>query len=380
MENVTDGAMVPAGEVAIADAPAAPRELGSQVVAPAEKERPSLDTAIDRAFDKVTKPEKAEVKPETKADKAEPPKEAQRAPDGKFAAKDQPEPKVEAPKVEAKPAPPTAPDSPHREAPSRFSPDAKTAWEAAPEPVKAEVHRAIRELEQGYQKNKADAEAYSELREYADLAKQHNTTIKNALQNYVGIERRLQQDPIGGLEQIVSNLGLKAPDGRPLTLQDIAAHVLNQSPDEQSARQSATIQNLNAKIAQLEQMVGGVTQTIQQQQEQATQAEVAAFAKDHPRLNELSEDIAFFLHSGKVPAHLAPRERLSEAYQLAERLNPAPAASAPAPVAAITPPAPLNPAGQKSISGAPSAGSNPARKGPAPSLDEALDKAFAGVG
>lgn len=364
---LSEGAPIDTGQTTL------PQALGSQV----PQEKPSLDAALDKALAKVeakraeVKEPKVEAKPEAKVE----PKEAKA------------EPKVEAkPEVKAEPrgetkteAPETRPDAPYREPPSRFSPDAKTAWETAPDPVKAEVHRAIKELEQGHQKYKADAEAYSEVREYAELAKKHGTTVKQALDNYIGIERKLQQDPVAGLEQIVANLNLKAPDGRPLSLHDVAAHILNQSPDEQASRQSSTIQQLNAKIAQLEQMVGGVTQSIQQQQATATNAEVAAFAKDHPRFEELSEDIAFFLQSDKVPAHLTPRERLSEAYKLAERLNPASVASAPA--TAVTPPAPLNPAGQKSITGSPATGSNPApRKGPAPSLDDAIERAFARTG
>lgn len=233
---------VSAGEVAIApEQVTTPHALGSQV--PETKDN-SLDAAIDKAVSAVeARQKKVEPKVEAKAEPkvepkaAEPPKEAQRAPDGKFAAKEQP---AEPPKVEAKP------DSPHREAPARFSPDAKTAWETAPEPVKAEVHRAIKELEQGHQKYKADAEAWSDLREFDQIAKQHGTTVKQALQGYISLEQQLKNDPLGGLEAIVSRIGLKAPDGRPLTLHDIAAHVVGQAPDEASARQSATIQQLNA--------------------------------------------------------------------------------------------------------------------------------------
>jgi hypothetical protein len=356
-----------------------PQALGSQV--PADPKPATLDDAIERSVAKMEAkqrdpkdapkaPEpKVEAKPTDKAPEAkvEAKPEQPRGEGGKFAPS---EPKVE-PKVEA---PKADPNSPHREPPARFSNDAKAAWETAPEPVKAEVHRAIRELEQGYEKHKADSAAYNEIREFADMAKQHNTTVKAALTNYVGIEQLLARDPIAGLERVIANMNWKAPDGRQLTLHDLAAHILNQSPDEQSARQNSTIQQLNSKIAQLEQMVGGVTQTIQSQQERQTLDQVATFAAQHPRFDELTPDIEFFLRSGRT-------NDLSEAYQLAERLNPAPAASAPASPASVSP-APLNPAGQKSITGAPSAGSNPAPKkaGPPPSLDEAIDRAFARTG
>jgi hypothetical protein len=74
---------------------------------------------------------------------------------------------------------------------------------------------------------------------------------------------------------------------------------------------------------------------------------------------------------------------LPEAYQLAERLNPAPQAkdAATAASSAAQDP-PVHPdKGQKSINGAPSAGSTPAaKKRVTRSLDEALDRAFGQAG
>jgi hypothetical protein len=78
---------------------------------------------------------------------------------------------------------------------------------------------------------------------------------------------------------------------------------------------------------------------------------------------------------------------LPEAYQLAERLNPAPAGqakdAAPAASSAASAEPPVHPdKGQKSINGAPSAGltSQPGKKRVTRSLDEALDRAFGQAG
>jgi myosin heavy subunit len=353
--------------------------------APVEADKPSgtVQEAIQRANAKVAAQNaekeaaakvepKAKNEPAAKADakvEAKPadvkPEAQPRGDNGKFAPK-------QADGTEPKPA--VQSDSPHREAPSRYSNDAKAAWDSTPEPVKAETHRALREMEQGIQKYRADSEAYHEVREYSDLAKQQGTSLKAALQNYVGIEQQLRKDPLGGLEQIVSNLGMKTPDGRAMTLRDVAAHIMGQTPDEQSSRQSSTIQELRSELASLKQQVGGVTQTIQQQQQHQTLAQVQSFAQTHPRFDELSDAIQEEIKHGYS---------LEDAYSRAERLNPAaPGASSErpgTPAKAETPP--LNPAGTKSITGAPSSGSNPVTPDnkPVPSIEDSLKRAFAKV-
>jgi hypothetical protein len=52
-----------------------------------------------------------------------------------------------------------------------------------------------------------------------------------------------------------------------------------------------------------------------------THESVTKFAAEHPRFEELADDIAFFLTSGRT-------KDIAEAYTLAERLNPAPAQAA----------------------------------------------------
>jgi len=356
--------------------------------APVEAEKPSatVQEAIQRANAKLAaknaeaeKGAKVDAKADPKADakandakvapkaeaKAETTEAQPRGENGKFAPKQAAENATDPVK--------TATDSPYREAPSRYSNDAKAAWESTPDPVKAETHRALREMEQGIQKYKADSEAYHEVREYSELAKQQGTSLKAALQNYVGIEQQLRKDPIGGLEQIISNLRMQTPDGRQMTLRDVAAHIMGQTPDQQTSRQESTIQSLNQKIAKLEQQLGGVTQTIQQQQQHQTVAQVEAFAKAHPRFDELSDAIQEEIKHGYS---------LEDAYSRAERLNPAAqVASSEKPGSPAKAAPPLNPAGTKSIAGAPSSGSNPVipDNKPVPSIEDSLKRALAKV-
>ena len=368
---------VPAGAVINENTPSHNEPLGSQ----APDERPSaepakpvsLDDSIDRAMAKAeakAKPvDKPAVKPEAKVDaKPEPKPEAKPAPErgegGKFVAKDA------QPGADPKPEPAKASFT-ASEAPSRFSDDAKKEWATAPESVRKETERAIKELTDGFQKYKQSAERDQALTEFHDMAKASGKELHGVVREYVNMENRLRTDLVGGLEDICQRVGV--------SLRDVAAHVMGQKPEEQASQQDAVIRSLRQELADLKQQVGGVTQTIQQQREQATLTEVTKFAADHPRFDELADDIAFFMKSGRA-------KDLPEAYQLAERLNPAPATQAKddalAASSAVQDPPPAQPdKGTKSINGAPSPGSTPAaKKRVAKSLDDSLNTAFSRVG
>lgn len=348
-------------------------EKAPEVEAP--KPSASVKEALAKADAKLKEapkeaPKPVEGKAEAKAEKVEAKAEPKpRDEAGKFAPKPPQDLKQAAP-VEQKPAPvaeqPAKPTAFH-EAPKRFSDDAKAAWETAPEPVRAEIHRAVKELETGINQYREFVEP---LKPYAQLAQQHNTTLQKALDNYIGLERALKSSDmsqkLGGIEEVFRHAGINP--------RDWAAQLLNQTPDQVQSQQDATIRELRQQIGRLEQQIGGVTQTFQQQREQSTLDEINKFASapEHSRFEELADDIAFFMKTGRA-------NDLSEAYQLAERLNPAPVkATAEQPVIPATPTADAHTKGTKSITGSPSPGSFPAaKKGPSPSIRKALESALA---
>ncbi len=258
-------------------------------------------------------------------------------------------------------------DAGSNDAPSRFSSDAKAAWAKTPDPVRAETVRAIKELETGIANYKRDFEPY---REFDKDLKARGQTFKEVFDHYTGIEALLAKDVIGGLDTICQNLGL--------TLRQVAAHVMGQAPDKAAEKSEETIRQLTNRIGQLEKQLGGVSDTITSQREDAMLTELAEFAAkpEHGRFEELAEDIAFFIKSGRA-------NDLKEAYELAERLNPA-AAPAPTTTAADAAnqadPAQTRNKGRLSTTGAPSSGSNPVNRKQPASSREALDRAFATVG
>jgi hypothetical protein len=176
----------------------------------------------------------------------------------------------------AKPALPSYAGSPP---PTRFSPAAKAEWDTAPETVRAEVSRMEKEFKAGFAKYKAAAARDASLAEFHTMAAKGGTTVREALSRYVNLESQLRTDPVKGLEIICQNIGM--------SLREVAANVLGLTPDQGQSEADPAHES------------------------------VTKFAADpaHARFEELSEDIAFFLKSGRT-------EDLAEAYRLAERLNP----------------------------------------------------------
>lgn len=280
----------------------------------------------------------------------------------------------------AKPAAAVDPNTPKHVAPARFSEDAKAVWDGAPEPVKAEVARMERELTQGIEKHRAVATKYEAIREYDELATKSGTDLKTALSKYVNLEQLLRKDVVAGLGEICKNAGV--------SLRDVAAHVMGQTPDQVHSQSEATIRRLEQQVEQLTQQVGGVTSHFQQQGDAQLQEHIAKWAEAPQR-----KDI-FELYAPHIAAEMRDgAANLDDAELRVFQKYPALAALAKptAKPAAVPDPAEASAAaaaaleaqtlkGSKSINGAPSHGSNPAAKKRSQSIDDAIDAAFAAAG
>lgn len=326
----------------------------------------SARDSIDRAFAQMEKQDA----PQGEAVSEKPRAERNRTPDGKYAP-GSPE-AIAADAEAAKEAAPVVEEVPGDEAPSRFSPDAKAAWKDAPAAIKGEIKRALTELENGINHYKAYGEQFRGVEQYAQMAANNGKTLDTVLKSFVGAEQMLRQNPIQGVTYILSNMGISP--------HEVAAAILGAEPSQQAAQSDRVIYELRQQIGQLQQQVGTVSQTFEQQQTQAAMQQIEQFKANKPRFDELRNDMKFFMETARA-------QTLDEAYALAERLNPAPASATPQPPAAaasLAVPSP-NPSAQTrkaalSVTGAPTAGSNPAnRKAPA-SARESLDRAFASVG
>jgi hypothetical protein len=156
------------------------------------------------------------------------------------------------------------------------------------------------------------------VRPYHELATKQGTTLRKAFDNYYGMETKLRQDLIGGLDVLVQNMRMKGPNGEPITLYDVAHHIVTMSPEQHrlTAQQNQQT-SADMRIGQLHQMVEklyqGVGQMQYQQKFAATRSAVDKFADAHPRFDELAD-----LIKGELDLGFS----LDVAYRRAERLRP----------------------------------------------------------
>jgi hypothetical protein len=344
-----------------------------------DKPPPTRREAIQAAFDRANKPrEPAKVQrepvsapkaAEAKAGHNQPPEpvekiDLKKRPDdqprdkGRFAPR-QPAISADEPRIlesandtkgrngtqPAAPHPTLPENTPFREPPQRMADHAKAAWAATPEPVRGEIHRMHQEFGNAYNQLKPVADAFQPIARFHQMAREHGTTLERALTNYTSMEQKLRSDVIGGLDVIVNNLGLKAPDGSRIGLRDIAYHVLSQSPEQLRQLQMGNTQNAAShQIGALHQKISGLEQALNQmhtaQQFSYTRSQVDQFADSHPRFDELGAQIKVELDLGFD---------LPTAYRRAELLNPATQA---AQTRGNSPSAQTRPA-DRSISGSP---------------------------
>lgn len=331
---------------------------------PSEAPSKNLGDALDNAFDSVFTDE-----PEMQSGRARDDK-------GRFAPKDAESVEAKAPeqKPEAKPEPVKAEDAPKAdetpkpfnpdEPPSRLSKEAQAAWKTAPPAIRADVHRAFNEMEQGIVKYREQATRYqTEIEPYQQLAQQYGMDVKGVLADYEGMARMMATDPVKVFDTLAQRHGF--------TLQEVAAHVLQQDLDEYAQQTTDQIKQLQRENAELKRQ----TQTYTQSQQATIQNQIAEFAVRNPRYDELEPKIAAILRAGLVTAQ-EPRAKLQEAYDIANRLNPAPQ------VTAVQNPDRLaqTQKGQLSITGAPGTGSNPALRKPPANARSAVDNAFDQLG
>lgn len=325
--------------------------------------------AIDRAFESLEQGEPAE-----ETAKAERP----RNPDGTFAAKAAEE-ASETPKEakdDAKAAETaTKQQAPLSEAPSRFSADAKAAWATTPDSVRGEVHRALREAEQGIEKYKGNATRYEQVwKPFEDLAVQSQMDPVATLKGYVQIDQLLAQDFNKGLEAIFQRAG-QDPKAW-------AARLNGETPAEPSA-QDRVIGELRQQVTELQRELQGIGGTVRDTQQANIGQALSQFQQSLPEADqklflELDAEIAAELQEPSVTLAQAFENAKQKATERYSRLFGQPQTQpAPSPAAAQT----RDPTkGKLSVTGAPGAGSDPAVRKTPTSPRVALDRAFAEFG
>lgn len=296
------------------------------------------------------------------------------------------------PPVEAKPAQTTPTvETKYKEPPQRFAQAAKAEWEKVPEAVRAEIDRSHRELQAGLEKYKASAERFEELAEYEKLSQEfYRQPLKETLKNYAELDRGLA-DPstnLATLERLVAGMKYVGTDGQTYNwdLPQLAQYIVDQADQGVSSYQDPAA-DLKRELAdvkrQLAEFQNGFTKQRETERERTTQTlqeQISEFAAQNARFDELWQDVELELHNPKFAADKDPLIRLKLAYEKVERLNPAPSLAPPAPAIAAPDVAAQTRKASASVTGAPGAGSNPAKKPVPSSSRDALKAAFAAKG
>lgn len=364
---MTDFAEAPVSTVLDAEPQASP--TGGGVPKLSEEKPASLRDDIEAAMresgpekePEAAKPEKADNKAQDKAEpvKAEKVEKQEEKPSADAEKPEGDEKPKEAADSEAKDATPEAktedkPEANFKGAPKRFLPDSHEVWRNVPRAVRRDIETMEREHTAQIDQFKDVSERYSRLRDFDELAKSNGRDLRESLMQVHRFENMMRQNPVAALNMALREAGPRKADGNPLSLYEIAQHIVQQGP-EGYQRMAAVPQ---PQQPQEDPRVGQLQKELAQIKAQHLAASVIEpFKAKHPRYDELQDDIAFFLESGKVPASLSPQERLAAAYDMAVRINPA-SHVAPAPANEDADPDPARRAGED-FSGSKSIKSSP---------------------
>lgn len=272
--------------------------------------------------------------------------------------------------------------------PSRLLPKAREVWWNTPGPVRAEFDRMEREASEASAKAQESVQFHESLRQYADMAKAAGTSVSDALGRYVEVDKMLANDFGRGMAHIAQSHGKNPVEAVAQFMrsagvlpQQLGAYLQGQPAQPQQQQQQQRPQTVSGDPVahQAMQRIQQLESQLQQQQEEAKFSKleteiIAPFKAENHRYDELAEDIAFFLKSGKIPTSLSPVERLAAAYDMAERINPAPIMAQ----GNLAEPADnvASLAAKKSISGAPGKSSTSSGKPKIMSIRESLAAAM----
>lgn len=356
-----------------------------------EKASSDLDDALNKAFDKAEGKDPEEEEPKKKPEDEEKPGKKDK-PDS--AEKEE----LKAKDAALKPAEEKARENPKPSegkvkdpAPSQFLPEAREKWLNTPNEVKAEVRRFIEDAEREKQTYQEHVKFREELREYEEMGKQHNISIKQALDNYVDIERKMVSSPHEGFKQILTNMKMQPHEAishilqaygvRPEALaQHIAQSPQSYMPRQQQAQQPQQLPQLSA----LEQKIASLEKKLTEQETSSkistVMPTIERFAASHPDYDELQPHIAKIIESGIIDSihgtSLTLEQKLAEAYRMAGGRSPSRSDDN---VPEHSHPEKKRPnVGNLSIGGSPNAAGikqSKSKKSP-PSIDDALENAW----
>lgn len=282
------------------------------------------------------------------------------------------------------------------EAPVRFLPRAKELWNNVPHEVRSEWQRAEQERETEITQYR-EAKAFSDdLADLNRMARDSGTTVKQAMQNYVGMENMLRSDPAQGFRGLLENMKLSPPQAIThilraynITPQQLADHI-QRDPTAYTAlapQRQPQQQQYQPQQQQADPQVRALQEQVQQMRaESVTNTVITPFAQEYPEYYQHEDAIAKVLQSGIIEQihgpSLSPRDKLEAALFMVAPHVGRQTQQSQAPVLddRDDPPA-VDLRGKKSVKGAPSPGTDSStRRRSNMSREEAFNAAWSELG
>lgn len=219
--------------------------------------------------------------------------------------------------------------------PPSWSVKAKAAWEALPAEVRADITKREGEVAQGL----AALRDYKDLKPYAEMARQHNTTIAGALDRYIAADNMLKTNFPQGVMWLAQSYGMTQEQAGHLFL-DMGQRMLGKTPgaangngaqQQQSADDDPLNELLNPFVKPLMEKISALESKLSSREQADRNAEMQSYREAFESLtsspefrfiDELRPHMAKLIDSGLVPYTGDVRQFYKTAYDMAARLHP----------------------------------------------------------
>ncbi len=278
--------------------------------------REQLKKAISETSDPVEKPKRENKKPSRSGDRA--PKEA----------------------APAAAAPEAAPQA-TTPAPASLGPEAKAAWDAAPQAIKEAFIKREQDTARGVEELKQRYSAIDQaIQPHQDALRQMNATPGEAVNRMFLWFKALAGSPAESFPALAKSMGidwtkLTGPQGQAAPAPVASAVGADGQPVVDPAQQpihpqvQQYIEQLQQQLAQVQgyvTQVGGRFQTMEEQVQQQNMARTTEnlniWSKDKPYFDSVRQEMAQMLESGMIPLKPDGQVDLDTAYERAIYFNP----------------------------------------------------------
>jgi hypothetical protein len=190
--------------------------------------------------------------------------------------------------------------------PPGWAPAAKAAYASLPPEVQTAVAQREAEINNGFRK----LQEYKGLDEYAEMARESGTTLREALDRYKAAEDNLDRDFAGGIAQLCQMYQV-----HPVQLAQTFLRAFGgQQP--QGMPQGAPQGDLIARrLAGMEETVRTLISERERGEQEAINQSLEAFASENMYFEDVRQDMALLIREGRANS-------LEQAYSMACRMHP----------------------------------------------------------